>query len=161
LTDHLEFHIISLEKLEKMLKNSNFLAKNIGLVDWGKFLLDPYHLDKSILEKNGAIKMAKQKLDEFNRKEYEVRIAELREKAILDRNNIEATMYNRAMKKGKEDGLKIGIKEGKKEGRMEGKMEGKKEKQIEIAKKMLKNNIPLEDIIYLTELSKEEIEKLK
>jgi len=100
LTDHLEFHIISLEKLEKMLKNNNFLAENINLVDWDKFLLDPYHLDKSILEKNGAIKMAKQKLDAFNSKEYEVRIAELREKAILDRNNIEATMYNRAEKKG-------------------------------------------------------------
>jgi len=36
-----------------------------------------------------------------------------------------------------------------------------KEEKKEIAKKMLQNNIPLEDIIYITDLTKEEIESLK
>ncbi len=38
--------------------------------------------------------------------------------------------------------------------------EGKRQKQLEIAKKMKDNNKPIEEIIELTELSKEEIEKL-
>ena len=42
-----------------------------------------------------------------------------------------------------------------------GKEDGIKEKSIEIAKKMLKEKIPIEAIIKFTELTKEEIEKLK
>lgn len=42
-----------------------------------------------------------------------------------------------------------------------GKSEGKKEEKIEIAKKLLKLNMPLEQIIEITELPKEEIEKIK
>ena len=43
----------------------------------------------------------------------------------------------------------------------DGKNEGKKEGKIEIAKKMLKEKVPVEMIEKFTELSKEEIEKLK
>ena len=39
--------------------------------------------------------------------------------------------------------------------------EGKKKTQLEIAKKMIKENIDIEMIIKMTELTKEEIEKLK
>ena len=42
-----------------------------------------------------------------------------------------------------------------------GKIEGKKENSIEIAKKMLKEKVPVEMIEKFTELSKEEIEKIK
>ena len=42
-----------------------------------------------------------------------------------------------------------------------GKIEGKKENSIEIAKKMLKEKVPIEMIEKFTELSKEEIEKIK
>ena len=38
---------------------------------------------------------------------------------------------------------------------------GEKNKSIEIAKKMLKEKIPIEKIMKFTELTKEEIEKLK
>ncbi len=89
--------------------------------------------------------MAKQKLDEFNSKQYEVRIAELRHKAILDKNNMEYTGYVR--------GEKIGIKKGIKK--------GEKENQIKTAKKMLDKNYPIEEIIDLTGLTQEEIENLK
>ena len=37
---------------------------------------------------------------------------------------------------------------------------GKKEREKEIAKKMKEKNIPIETIIEITELTKEEIEKL-
>ena len=42
-----------------------------------------------------------------------------------------------------------------------GKIEGEKKKSIEIARKMLKEKVPVEIIEKFTELSKEEIEKLK
>ena len=42
-----------------------------------------------------------------------------------------------------------------------GKLEGEKKKSIEIAKKMLKEKVPVEMIEKFTELSKEEIEKIK
>ena len=38
---------------------------------------------------------------------------------------------------------------------------GEKKNSIEIAKKLLKLNMPLEQIIEITELTKEEIEKIK
>ena len=41
------------------------------------------------------------------------------------------------------------------------KKNGKKENSIEIAKKMLKEKVPIEMIEKFTQLSKEEIEKLK
>ena len=40
------------------------------------------------------------------------------------------------------------------------KLEGKKEKSYEVAKKLLSKNIPLDEIVEITELNKEEIEKL-
>jgi len=47
------------------------------------------------------------------------------------------------------------------EGYGQGKTEGKEKKSIEIAKNMLSINIPIDDIIKCTGLSKEELEKLK
>ena len=55
----------------------------------------------------------------------------------------------------------IGKKEGKKEGRKEGRKEGAKKRSKEIAQRMLKTNIPIEQIASLTMLSIEEIEALK
>lgn len=46
------------------------------------------------------------------------------------------------------------------EGLAEGLAEGKKKNQVEIAKKMKDRKMPLETIIELTDLSKEEIENL-
>ena len=42
-----------------------------------------------------------------------------------------------------------------------GEQKGAKEKQIEIAKKMLKDNIPIETIAKFTDLTEEEIKKIK
>ena len=53
-----------------------------------------------------------------------------------------------------------GKAEGKIEGKAEGKAEGKKEKAIQIAKKMKESNLDIELISKITDLTKEEIEKL-
>ena len=42
-----------------------------------------------------------------------------------------------------------------------GEIEGAKKKSLQMAKKLLEKNLPLEEIIEVTELTKEEIEKLK
>ena len=42
-----------------------------------------------------------------------------------------------------------------------GKNEGKKERNIEVAKNLLKKKIPMKDIMEITELTEEEIIKLK
>ena len=78
-----------------------------------------------------------EEISEYKKKQ---RIAELRQKAIWDE------------RAGREYERKEGIKEGR--------AEGKREKSIEIAKKMLKDNIEIETIKKYTGLSKEEIEKL-
>ena len=74
---------------------------------------------------------------------------ELRLKAIRDEMNIRYSGYI----DGKADGMV--------EGEAKGKVAGKNERNIEIAQKMLKKSMKIEDIIELTGLSQEEIEKLK
>ena len=57
-------------------------------------------------------------------------------------------------------GEKIKIKEAKEEGSITGRAEGKKQEKIEIARKMLENDMDIDTISKLTNLSKLEIEKL-
>ena len=61
----------------------------------------------------------------------------------------------------KEKGLAEGRKEGREEGLAEGKEEGKTEERLEIAKKMLDANSPIDFICQMTGLSEEEVLKLK
>ena len=61
-----------------------------------------------------------------------------------------------ALEKGREEGRE----EGRAEGRKEGREEGKNLKAIQIAKKMLDAGMDIDTIINLTDLSKDEIEKL-
>ena len=69
------------------------------------------------------------------------------------------------LKEGKELGLKEGIQKGKELGKEEGLKEGKElgsqQKAIEIAKNMLKDNLPLEVIEKYSGLTIEEIKKLR
>lgn len=78
------------------------------------------------------VKMAKEELDKLRQNEREERLAELREKHIMDSHAIEKYGYN------------IGLEEGRKE----------------IAKKLLNKNISIKEIIEITGLTKEEIENI-
>ena len=62
---------------------------------------------------------------------------------------------------GKAEGFSQGKVEGREEGRAEGKTEGINERNLEIAKNMLKDNIPIESISKYTGLSIDEIKNLK
>ena len=81
---------------------------------------------------NENLKEAVEKLDRISEDEKMQRIIELREKAIRDEHAIYA--------KGVDDGIEKGI--------------------MKIAKSMLKKGMNVSDIIEITGLTKEEIEKL-
>ena len=126
LTDKLELHIITIPKAIKEYKNN----KNNKLLQWMMFLDEPESKEvEKIIKKNNEIKQAKVTLRELSKEEENQRIAELREKHILDTQDIYET--------------------------------GKNKEKRKIAKKLLDKNMSLEQIIEITELSKEEILKIQ
>ena len=62
---------------------------------------------------------------------------------------------------GEKRGLIKGRRQGRRQGRKQGLLQGKLEKQLEIAKKMLLANKPIEEVITFTELSKNDVLNLK
>ena len=60
----------------------------------------------------------------------------------------------------KEEGREEGKEEGRKEGKEEGRKEGKEEGKLEVAKKMLKSGMSIDDVTTFTGISKNELEKL-
>lgn len=114
------------------------------------------------MERGDLLEMAKKENKEIKDavKDYEVltgdeeikRLTEVRLMSELEEQSALAT----ARAKGTEEGLKQGKKEGLKQGKEEGLKQGKEE----IAKKLLEMNLPLKQIIEVTGLSKEEIEKI-
>lgn len=104
------------------------------LAQWITFLDNPNQKEVlRIVKENTQIKKAMDELEEISNDEYLREIAQLREKGIKDEKN----------------------------GLRHARQEGEKKKQLEIANKMLKINMPIETIMELTELTREEIEKIK
>lgn len=146
MTDDFELHII---ELPKMRNNNIITGKDKKLIEWLSFLNNPESGEvNNYMENNENLKKAKEKLDVMSQDETMRRLAELREKAILDELEAKATSYD----EGKNDGLAEGLAKGR--------SEGYNNKNKEIAKKMKEKSYKLEDIIELTNLSKEEIENL-
>ena len=65
------------------------------------------------------------------------------------------------MNKGLKEGMNKGLKEGMDKGLKEGIEKGNKEAKIEMAKKLLKTNIPIKQIEEITELSENDIIEIK
>ena len=92
LTDKLEIVILELPKANRKIDNKN-------VTKWLKFIENPYGKEVAkMLEKEKEIKEAVEGLEEINADEAKVRIAELREKYILDTNT--------ALYVAKQEGLK-------------------------------------------------------
>ena len=131
LTDELEMHFIQLPKCKK----EDVKTK---LDQWMQFIgnLSKEGVEKAMKE-NKEIKKAQEELEYLTGDEAERRLAFLREKKIRD----DISNINGA--------------------RREGKAEGETKSKIEIATKMLQKNMSMDEIIEITGLPKEEIEKLK
>ena len=92
------------------------------------------------MSENENIKKAEEELEYLTGDEETRRLAYLREKAIRDE--------------------KAAIAQARDEGKAEGLLEGKAEGKKQIAKKMLVEGLTIESIVKITELTKEDIEKL-
>ena len=101
------------------------------------------------MEKNETVRKAQEELEYLEGDEAFKRKVELKEKYEKDMNS--------AIHYGKEEGMKKGLQEGLQKGLQEGKTSEKKD----IAKKMLEIGMDVEQIMKITDLPKEEIEKLK
>ena len=145
LTDDLELHIIELPKIKKMQETK----ENSKLLKWLKFLENPESEEVEIyMKENVNIKEARTKLEGISEDARMQRIAELREKAILDEKEAEYTGYIKGVEEGKKNGIKLGEEKGK---------EGEK---LTIAKKMKEENMDISFIVKITGLSKEIIDSL-
>ena len=144
LTEDLEFNIIEVPKMYKEKQ-----ARDEKLIEWLKFLVNPESKEvQGYMKENENMKEAREKLDKMSKDEKVRRMAELRQKALMDERETEYTGYIN----GLEDGIKQGMKQGLEQGIGQG--------YREIAKKMKGKGKDINEIIELTGLSKEEIEKL-
>ena len=108
-------------------------------------------------ENNKYFKQARKELEYLSGDKDFQEIVEKRALALMDQE----VQTRLAKEEGREEGKEEGREEGRRAGKTEGISIGEKKKEIEIAKKMKARNIPIEEIMELTELSKEEIEKIK
>ena len=163
LTNTLELHIIELPKLLKQLKENNGLKKN-KIVLWLMFILNPENVGEKDMEKNEDLKLAKKELEKLKQDDHDRYMAELRMKYIRDMNGIKDYAFNEGFEEGREAGLEKGLEEGKaegiKEGLAQGLAQGQNKKQIEIAKKLKLLKMPIAQIMEITELTEEDIEKI-
>ena len=143
--DNIEWWFIELPKFRKMHKDIN------NKIDqWLLFIDDEEkELVKMAEEKNQTLQKAREKMNYLTGDAAVRRLAELREKWELD--------YNSDINYAKDEGRK----EGRAEGLKEGEKKGKKEKSAEIAKKLLKLQMPIEQISEITNLTEEEIKKIE
>ena len=138
LTDKVEIYILELPKIERIKsedKNLNLWIKFIKDLEVKK-LADNKEKDEKLEETIKAIQEAKEKYEELCQDEHARYIAELREKYV------EETASVRQM--GYEEGLETGQEKEKKK----------------TAKIMKDKKYSIDEIMQITELSREEIEKL-
>ena len=129
--------MIELPKFKKYMNNT-------ALADWVKFIINPKVIDMN----NEEVKKAKKVLDELSQDEHARRLAELREKYIMDQKATEAAGYDKGLKQGIEQGLEQGIEQGE------------KNKTLELAKKLKAKGVDINIIHETTGLSIDEINNL-
>ena len=138
LTDLLEIRIINLKRIREAYQKDKDSKKN----QWVMFLEDPNSREvQEIMEKNEDVKKAVVTVREMSEDEKMERLAELRQKAIMD----EKALYNTGIREGKELEEKIGEQKNK----------------IEVIKRMLNDNLDIEMIKKYTNATDEEIEEAK
>lgn len=140
LTDVLEIYIIELEKVENIL-----LKETNTLYSWLQFINNP---EVMLDMQNEEMKKAKKVLEEISQDERERRLTELREKYVMDQKAIHDHGFDTGFEEGFEDGFEDGLEQGM--------------KQVfqKVACKMKNKGMSIEEIIEITGLTKEEIEKI-
>ena len=140
LTDAIEIYIIETRKAKEML-----LKDNQTLNQWLQFINNPKAVSSM---ENKEIKKAKKVLEDISQNEKERYLTELREKYIMDQHAIEAHGFDKGLEQGISQGITQGI------------AQGIAQEKIEIAKKMKNKGSKIDEIIELTGLTEEEINKI-
>ena len=149
LTDKIEMHFIQIPKFLKEKRGTK-----TKLEQWMQFISQTNKREVEIaMQENEQIKRANEEYEYLTGEEAERRLAFLIDKAKKDESNM--------IEGARQEGIEQGIEQGKKEGIKQGIEEGLKKAQIEMAKKLLKKEMTVEEIEEITKLTKEEIEKLK
>ena len=131
LTNDIEMHILEIPKI-----NDNEMLKD-ELVQWLRFIKEPENKGvEKFMEENKYLKQARKELEHLSGDQDFKRLLESRAGFLRD---VDAKMYV---------------------AREEGREEGKKQNQLEIARRMKKENIDIEQISRITNLTREEIEEL-
>lgn len=147
LTDKLEIYILELPKY-KMKTESENVNLWINFMRSLEVLEMSEKADKSVMETVEAIEEAQRKLEKLNENKEARYIAHLREKYVRDANSLRDSGYREGEEKGIKEGKKIGIEEGI------------KSEKIKAAQKLKSKGYSIEEIQEITELTREEIEKL-
>ena len=164
LNNNVEYYYIELDKFRKQNPNMSYRINQwLAFIDGERGdLLEMAKKENKLVEK------AEEVYNVLTGDEEVKRLAEIRLMSELEEHSALETARQEGNKKGMEIGLKEGKQQGLKEGKQQGLKEGerqgiekgKKEKQIEIAKNMKKESIPIETIIKITGLTKSEIENI-
>ena len=150
LTDLMEIRIINLKRIREAYQKDKESKKN----QWVMFLEDPNSREvQEIMEKNEDVKKAVVTVREMSEDEKMERLAELRQKAIMD----EKALYNTGIREGKE----LGRAEGEKIGREAGEKVGEQKNKIQVIKRMLNENFDKNTIKKIANATDEEIEEAK
>ena len=125
-------HFIQIPKFKKEKR-----GVTTKLEQWMQFISQTNRREVELaMKENKEIQKANEEYEHLTGDEEERRIAYLRDKAIRDEASLKET------------------------GRIEGIKEGERRKQEEIARILLAKNKPIEEIVDITKLTREEIEKL-
>ena len=138
----------------------NFFINEINMEKLKKVWYDKNELE---IEKNKYLLMLDMEIIDLKKlpedrvvKEYMEKIEKLNEDPIfinwITKEKDEQMIKNTQLYNATQEGINIGISQGINQ--------GMKKEKLEIAKSMLKKNMDIEDIIDITGLPKEEIEKL-
>ena len=145
LTDSIEICILELDKV----KNTYYKNKLDKKAQWMLFLDDPNSREvKEIMEKNNDIKDAVIEVHERSKDEQLRRLAELKEKAIMD----EKAIYKAGRLRGEKEGIQEGLQKGITQGQLE--------KSIEIIKNLHSMNLTISQISQAVDMSEQEVQKI-
>jgi predicted transposase/invertase (TIGR01784 family) len=109
-----------------------------------------------VIRMDNAIQKANKRQEHVLSDEEALRIYEMREKAEWDY----LAAQKRALRLGREEGLKEGLEEGREEGLEEGLKKGRAENTLEIARKMKYAGMRFSEISEFTGLAQEQIQSL-
>ena len=158
LTDKIEIDIIELSKVRAEYEKNKQNKK----AQWALFIDDPNTKEvEEIMKDNEDIEEAIVTVHKMTEDEKMRRLADLREKAILDEKAIRRKGYEDGHDAGYEDGKTEGLAKGRAEGREKGRTEGRIEERKIILNNLRKMELTTEDICKILNITKEELEKIE